>query len=216
MNVNGIIVESAVVGDIGTNCYIVHRENNSNCVVIDPGDQGLGIGKYLEENNLTLDAILLTHAHFDHILGVPALTAYSGGELILLDEEMEVLENSAYNLLQMSNSKEIELVPDELLSDGHIFTTGGMSFEVMHTPGHTKGSCCYYMKDEKILFSGDTLFFESVGRTDFPTGSYDAIVDSVNKLVNTLPEDVQVFPGHGPVTKIGYEKRNNPYVTGVY
>lgn len=103
------------------------------------------------------------------------------------------------------------LQADVYFRDGQVYETAGMKFTVIHTPGHTKGSCCYYLKEEGILFSGDTLFLESVGRTDLPTGNDRQIIESLKDKVLTLPEEVKVFPGHGPATEIGYERENNPY-----
>ena len=106
---------------------------------------------------------------------------------------------------------ELAIEPENLLRDGEILSVAGMAFKVIHTPGHTGGSCCFYQEEEKILFSGDTIFMESVGRTDFPTGSAKQLIDSVRNKVLVLPSDVQIYPGHGPETSVAYEAANNPY-----
>lgn len=210
MNINGVLVESAVVGNVGTNCYIVRRENSARCVVIDPGDSGRELAKYIKDNGLVLEDILLTHGHFDHIMGVKALMADAGGRLCVLEEEKDLLEDPGLNVSAMAGGA-VSLQADVLFRDGQVYDTADMKFEVIHTPGHTRGSCCYYMRDEALLFSGDTLFLESIGRTDLPTGNSSTIINSLKEKVLTLPADVKVFPGHGPATDIGYERENNPY-----
>lgn len=210
MKYKGLLIDSVVVGSVGTNCYIVRREGSQSCVVIDPGDSGAQIAGYLKEHELKLEDILLTHGHFDHILGVPELISGAGGRVCALEEEKELLGDAGLNVSEMSG-RALALQPDVLFRDGQIYETAGMKFKVIHTPGHTKGSCCYYMEEEKVLFCGDTLFLESIGRTDLPTGNGHAIIQSLTEKILTLPADVKAFTGHGPATEIGYEKENNPY-----
>nr|MBP3598430.1 MBL fold metallo-hydrolase [Eubacterium sp.] len=210
MKINGLDIDSAVVGSVGTNCYIVRKEGSNRCVVIDPGDSGKELANFVKNQSLEVEDILLTHAHFDHILGVTDLKANAGGRICVLEEEKELLEDANLNVSSMVGQA-ICLQADVLLKDGQTYETADMKFSVIHTPGHTKGSCCFYLKEEGILFSGDMLFLESIGRTDLPTGNGRAILESLDQKVLTLPEDVKVFPGHGPATDIGYEKANNPY-----
>lgn len=210
MEINGILVDSAVVGGVGTNCYIVRKKDSDACVVIDPGDSGRELANFITENGLKLEDILLTHGHFDHIMGVTGLMAQAGGRLCALEEERALLEDAGLNLSGMTGGA-VSLQADVFLRDGQVYEAAGMKFTVIYTPGHTKGSCCYYMEKEGLLFSGDTLFLESVGRTDLPTGNSSAILTSLREKVLTLPPEVKVFPGHGPETRIGYERENNPY-----
>ncbi len=214
MNCNGIIIESAVVGGVQTNCYIVHKEGDTRCIVVDPGDNGQQLANYLAGENLQLEDILLTHSHFDHIMGIGDLMAKARGRLCVLDEEKELLEDANLNVSAMVGTP-VSFEADVCLKDGQKYETAGMTFTVIHTPGHTKGSCCYYLEEQGILFSGDTLFLESIGRTDLPTGNGREIMNSLNEKVLTLPEDVKVYPGHGPTTDIAYEKANNPYAGGL-
>lgn len=210
MTINGICIDSAVVGGVGTNCYIIRKEGKERCVVVDPGDSGEKLAKFIRDHSLTLDSVLLTHGHFDHILGVSALMSEVGGQLCVLQEEKELLGDPGLNVSAMAGCS-VGLQADVLLRDGQVYESADMEFTVIHTPGHTKGSCCYYMKNEGILFSGDTLFLESIGRTDLPTGNDSLIIQSLNEKVLTLPQEVKVFPGHGPATDVGYERENNPY-----
>lgn len=210
MKINGLIIDSTVVGPVGVNCYIVRREGSKKCVVLDPGGSGERIATYINNNEMILEDILLTHGHYDHILGVRDLMNHAGGRLCVLDEEADLLSDSGSNLSAMAGCTE-SLQADVLLKDNQIYESADLSFRVIHTPGHTGGSCSYYLEKEKVLFCGDTLFFESIGRTDFPTGNSQALLDSVRSRLFVLPDDVKVLTGHGPATDIGYEKKNNPY-----
>lgn len=214
MQINGICIDSTVVGGVGTNCYIVRKEGSDRCVVIDPGDDGKQLAGFIKDNGLVLEDILLTHGHFDHIMGASDLMSELGGRLCVLEEEKELLEDAGLNVSAMAGAGPVSLFADLFLKDGQDYETAGMKFTVIHTPGHTRGSCCYYMKEEALLFSGDTLFFESIGRSDLPTGNGNTLIQSLREKVLTLPEEVKVFPGHGPATQIGYEKQNNPYAAG--
>ena len=155
--------------------------------------------------------ILLTHGHFDHIMAVKEVKEKYQIPVYACRQEEAMLAEPTINMTAVYGSA-CSIKPDVLLDDGQIFEAAGFSIQMFHTPGHTKGSCCYYIKDEGVLFSGDTLFCGSVGRTDFPGGSSAEIVRSLHKLVDTLPEDTEVFPGHDASTTIGYEKRYNPFV----
>lgn len=211
MELNGLVIETVVVGNVGTNCYIVHRKENERCVVIDPGDSGEEIAGYIRKKGLVLEDILLTHGHYDHVLGVPGLVADAGGKVCAYEGEKELLWDAGLNVSGMAG-RPVSIEADVVFRDGQKFESAGMEFEVIHTPGHTKGSCCYYMEKEKVLFCGDTLFFESVGRTDLPTGNGRDLLRSLREKVFTLPPDVKAFTGHGPATQTGYESENNPFV----
>lgn len=200
-----------MLGICQTNCYFVYREGSSQALVFDPADKGDYIYNGLKEKGFTVAAILLTHGHFDHIWGVEALKELSGVKVYAYEEEREVCENASVNVSKGAGRPCI-VQADTYLKDGEERTIEGISFKLLATPGHTKGSCCYYFEDDKILISGDTLFQESVGRTDLPTGSMSTLVRSVKEKLMPLPEDVRVYPGHGEATTIRYEKQYNPFI----
>ena len=198
------------VGPVCTNCYIINREGSTSCLVVDPGEDGEKIAFQIQKKGLTCEGILLTHGHFDHITGVSELLSLVGGKVYACEQERELLKDPQLNGSVMMGY-EVALEPEIFLRDGQVLEAAGMTFQVVHTPGHTKGSCCYYAEEDKVLFAGDTIFMESVGRTDFPTGNVRELLDSVRNKVLTLPDDVTIYPGHGPETSVGYEAANNPY-----
>ncbi len=200
-----------VLGTCSTNCYFVYREDTKKAVVIDPADNGAQIYGALEKNGFSVEAILLTHAHFDHIWGSKELREVSGVKIYALDAEQEICESSRKNISEMAG-RAYTVTPDEYVKDGDKLVFDDMCFEVIATPGHTIGSCCYYLEKAGILISGDTLFLESTGRTDFPTGSMSSIVRSIREKLFVLPNDTKVYPGHGDSTTIEHEKKYNPYV----
>lgn len=201
-----------VLGMVGTNCYIIVNDQTKKCVVVDPADNADAIYGVIKQEQCVLDGILLTHGHFDHMLAAGSLKELSGAKVYAGLEEKEILSDSTYNLSGVMGGKALTLEADEYLKDGQLFELAGIRFKAIHTPGHTKGSMCYYIEECGTLVSGDTLFAESVGRTDFPTGSMSSIVSSIREKLLILPEDTRVLPGHGDETSIQYEKKYNPYI----
>ena len=209
-----------VLGVASTNTYFLYREGDGSCIVIDPADQGTAIYANLFKNDLKVEGILLTHGHFDHIWGVSALKgavnrerAEKGLEPIkvyALDAEKPLLESARLNVSE-SAGRACTVSADEFLKDGQELTIAGITLKVIATPGHTAGGCCYYLEEDGLLISGDTLFQDSVGRTDLPTGSMSTLIRSIREKLFCLPDDVKVYPGHGGSTTIGYEKENNPF-----
>ena len=199
------------VGMVRTNCYIVYDEATREAAVIDPGDNAKSILHAVNEEQLNVRYVLLTHAHFDHILAAQAVKEKYNIPIYACRQEEEMLREPSINMT-VHYGQGCSIVPDVFLEDLDVIRLAGFSVQMIHTPGHTKGSCCYYLKDEGVLFSGDTVFYGSVGRTDFPGGSTAEIVRSLHKLVDSLPEETEVFPGHDASTTIGYEKRYNPFV----
>lgn len=200
-----------VLGMCQTNCYFVYEEGSSRVIVFDPADKGDYIFNGLKEKGFTVEAILLTHGHFDHIWGVEQLRELSGAKVYAYESEKELCED-AYLNVSKGAGRACTVKADEYVKDGEEITAAGISCRLIATPGHTGGSCCYYFENDKILISGDTLFQESVGRTDLPTGSMSMLVRSVKEKLLPLPEEVKVYPGHGESTTIGYEKKYNPFL----
>ena len=205
-------IETLVLGSVRTNCYLLINEGTRETLVVDPADRVDVIARKIVDEDLTLKAILLTHGHGDHILAVNDLKKQFGVKVYAAKAEEPLLLNPEQNLSQALFGIAVTVKPDILLEDGQEFEAAGIRLRMIHTPGHTPGGCCYYQADEKVLFSGDTLFCGSIGRTDFPGGSLSELIRSVKEKLLILPEDVKVYPGHEELTTIGHEKRYNPYM----
>ncbi len=204
-------IKSMVLGPVQTNCYFLINDETKEVLIIDPADNAAGIEGWIREEGLEPRVILLTHGHFDHILGVEGLRKAFDIPVYAGKNEADVLKDPRKNVSPMLG-RSVSVSADRLLSDNEIFTLAGIRMQVFFTPGHTEGSVCFYLPDEKKLFSGDTLFEASVGRTDFPTGSSRQLVDAIKTRLFILDDDVMVYPGHGGCTSIGYEKTHNPFV----
>ena len=204
---NNICCELIKVGMLGTNCYVVYNKDSKVGCVIDPGVDSDKITAFINANNLKIEYIYLTHGHFDHIMAAQEVKAKTGAKIAIFEKDAALALDSDANCAYMM-SLQLTMKADELLTDGQKVPFAGMFAKVINTPGHTAGSCCYYIEEMKVLFSGDTLFFECYGRTDLPTGSMSAMVHSIKDIVFELPEDVTAYPGHGAFTSIGYEKKN--------
>jgi len=198
------------MGMCQTNCYFLYREGSKEVVFIDPADHGKYLYDKLLENGFTVKAILLTHGHFDHIMGCKELKDLSGAEIYASTPE-KVLLNDAFVNVSAQWAKSYTLDADHYFEDGAELEFGDIKCKVILTPGHTIGSCCFYFEEDGILVSGDTLFCDSVGRTDLPTGSMKKLVASLKEKLFVLPDNVRVYPGHGSSTDIGTEKQYNPY-----
>ncbi len=202
--------EKIQIGMLGVNCYILGDQ--SEILVVDPGGDAEKICNVLQENQLTVKNIVLTHCHFDHILAANDVQKRCGGKIVASEKEKENLSSPEINMTGRFSKHPIEQTADTWLKDGDCIQSGDYCFKILETPGHTSGCMCLYCESKKILISGDTLFYESIGRTDFPTGDFQALSDSVHAKLYTLPDDTKVFPGHGVETSIGHEKTHNLYV----
>lgn len=200
-----------VVGTVQTNCYFLQNTDTNEVVVVDPGAKGERIYEEMTNRGYTIKAVLLTHGHFDHVMGVDGIRKAAGVKVYLGEEESKLIENADLNVSAMFGTP-YTTKADILVKDGEELELAGIKMKVIHTPGHTAGGVCYYLEEEKILLCGDTLFAESVGRTDFPTSSASALVTAIREKLFALPDEVYVYPGHGPTTTIGHEKENNPFI----
>lgn len=200
-----------IVGPVCTNCYLLVNHKTGELLVVDSGDQAQLIEKQIEKTGAKPVAILLTHGHFDHAGAAEALADKYQISIYAHEAERETLEDPGLNLCGMIGEHKVYHA-DIFVKDEEVLNLAGFSIRVFFTPGHTIGGCCYYIADEKILFSGDTLFQESVGRTDFPRGSASDLIRAIREKLMPLPDDVTVYTGHDESTLIGYERMHNPYL----
>ena len=199
-----------VVGPVQTNCYFLYDEESMDGIIVDPGDEAGRLIEYIEKKGIKLQAILLTHGHFDQLSAVSGLKEKFPVPVYASKAEKEVLLNPRVNLsVQMGDKVDIDA--DHYLEDGETITLLGEEVRCILTPGHTVGGMCFYFPKAGILFSGDTLFQESVGRTDFPGGSMSELIRSVREKLFKLPPVTKVYPGHGMMTSIEHEKMFNPF-----
>ena len=204
-------VEKFVTGIISTNCYLVINEDTKQAVVIDPAACPSYLMSHIKSEGLKIEAILLTHGHFDHIMGIDGFLSEFDVPVYVHEEDADAMEDPVLNQSSTYTSG-YTFGKARYLRDRQTLELAGYTFQVIHTPGHTKGGCCYYVASEGVLFSGDTLFQNSVGCTDFVNSSTSDLVHSVREKLFLLPDDTMVYPGHMGETKIGHEKKYNPYV----
>ncbi len=208
----GFLVASLTVGELAVNCYFLVNQETGEALIFDPGDEVEKLQDFARKNGWSIKAILLTHGHSDHMGGVNELREQTGAKVYAMEEEKPLLSNAMKNLSIFIQKKPIMVEADEYLRDGQELELCGIGLKVLLTPGHTPGGCCYYCREAGAVFSGDTLFCGSVGRSDFPGGSMSELVRSVKEKLFLLPEDTKVYPGHGDETTIEYEKKYNLFV----
>jgi len=204
-----IYISGIRANTIGANTYVYYDEQTLTGVVVDPGIGPEKVIEAIDSKNIDIQHILLTHGHFDHIAAVPYIKHKYNADICVLKEENVVLMNPQFNASNLIGNP-TKMIADKFLNDGDEINVGNGTLKVIHTPGHTVGGACYYDEKNRIVFAGDTLFFESIGRTDFYTGDSYSIIASIKLKLFSLPEDVTVFCGHGEHTTIGHEKKYNP------
>lgn len=204
-------IERWVLGELATNCYVIKNEETKELIITDPATVSEQLATHLTADGYQPKAILLTHGHFDHMLGAEDLARRFSIPVYLLEAEKQILADPVKNLSSVFAAP-YAYQQGIGLSDGQMISLAGIRIRVLHTPGHTAGGACYYFEEEQILLSGDTLFCGSVGRTDFPTGSMGTLIRSIREKLLLLPDETTVYPGHGEMTTIGAEKSQNPYL----
>lgn len=204
-------VEKFVTGIISTNCYLAVNEDTKQAVVVDPAAAPARLMDHIREEGLKIEAILLTHGHFDHIMGIDGFLKEYSVPVYVHEDDLKMMEDPQWNqsAIYTAGYTFAGAVP---LRDGQTLSLAGYDFQVLHTPGHTPGGCCYYVQSEGVLFSGDTLFQRSVGRTDFEGSSTKDLIRGIREKLMVLPDNTHVYPGHMGETLIGYEKRENPFI----
>lgn len=198
------------VGSLGTNCYIAYCENTKKAVIIDPGGEAARIVEVVRREGLTVEAIINTHGHADHVLANTKVKDAIKVPIWIHSADADMLGSGTRNLSAFMGASTSCGTPDRLLADGDVLMIGDFSLTVLHTPGHTPGGIS--LLADNAVFVGDTLFAESIGRTDFPGGSYSQLIQSIKNKLMTLSDDVKAYPGHGPATTIGWERRQNPFI----
>jgi len=207
-------IEHLILGSYETNCYIVRKnEAVKDCIIIDTGLEAAALIDFLKAGKLNPLVAVFTHGHADHITGIPLLREnYPEIRICIHKLDAKMLTRATSNLSILSGMIFRTKPADLLIEEPHVIDAAGLKLEVLHTPGHTPGGISLYSKDEKILFSGDTLFAGSVGRTDMPGGNMQQLIQGIKEKLLSLPEETLVYPGHGPRTTIGQEKVGNPFL----
>lgn len=206
-----IQIEKRVLGMLRSNCYLVVNKETKEAVMIDPADEAEALKADIQALGIKPVGILLTHGHYDHMGAAMELSLHYQIRIGVGAEEVDVMSDAGKNL-SIQFARPFEVNGDEFYRDNEEIVLAGFKIQVLHTPGHTKGGVCYYFTEAGALFSGDTLFCESVGRSDFPTGSMSDLVRSVRHLLKTLPDSTAVYPGHEAETSIAHEKEYNPFI----
>jgi hydroxyacylglutathione hydrolase len=207
-----MILRTLVVGPFACNCYIVGSEATKQGMVIDPGSDATTILKTVEQTRLSISLIVVTHAHMDHVGALRAVQEKTKAQFAIHEAEKGLLLSGPVRMLTSLGVSPVKAPPrpDRLLKDGDFIDIGDLRFEVLYTPGHSSGGIS--IAGHGVVFSGDTLFNSGVGRTDFPGMSHDRLMRSVQERLMVLPDETIVYPGHGPSTTIGNERRNNPFL----
>jgi len=209
-----MIHEILPVGPLQCNCSIIGDEATREAMVIDPGDEIQSILALVRKHNLQVKQIVITHAHIDHVGGAMKLRAATGAPILLNQNDYDLLKMLDVQAAWIGMRSPGKVDIDQNIGQSDTVKAGGLTANILLTPGHTEGSVCLYFPSEKKLIAGDTLFAGSIGRTDLPGGSFEKIIDSLHDKLLALPDETIVIPGHGPVTTIGEEREHNPFLKG--
>ncbi len=208
-----MIIETLQLGPIGTNAYIVGDPATHRATVVDPGDEAHRLLAVLARLGFSVDVIIATHAHFDHVGAVRPLVEATGAPFLLFVHELPVLEAAADRAALFGITIPTPPSPDRLLHEGDTVSMGGGTFRVVHTPGHSPGHMC--LIGDGLALVGDVIFQGSIGRTDLPGGDYDTLIRSIATHLLVLPDNTVLYNGHGPATTVGRERRTNPFLAGL-
>lgn len=211
-----MIIETFPVGPLRCNCTILGDPETGEAIVIDPGDEPMKVLTRLSAHGLKPKAILITHTHLDHVGGNHEVREKTGGKVMLHEKDLPLYDNLAMQAQMIGMATPVRGAVDEHIHQGDVVFFGGKgdSIEVLHTPGHTPGSCSFFLPSQNLLFSGDTLFSGSIGRTDLWGGDFDTEIRSIKERLLPLPDQTRVIAGHGPDTTIAEERHSNPFLLG--
>ncbi len=212
MEANTKALQVLQLGQLETNCYILQGNVPNSAIVVDPAAEADRIEQALDEIAAQQIAVLLTHGHYDHIGACERLQKDRGAVVYILEEEQELMQDASMNCSSGFSNGAVTARPDRLLKDGQKLELAGHTVEVIATPGHTAGGACYYFPLLDILFSGDTLFAGTAGRSDLPTGDMMQLLRSLRSKLSSIPDQTFVCPGHGPSTNMERERRSNPFI----
>ncbi len=204
-----IVVRSHVTGPLEENVFLLADAETKRAAIIDPGIESEGLLETIQREHWRLDYIINTHGHFDHVFGNAFFKGRTGAELLIHEADLPLLEQLVENSMVFGFRPSPSPRPDRFLKEGDVLKLGGLEIGVLHTPGHSPGGVTLHVADR--LFVGDALFAGSIGRTDLPGGSYETLIASVRAKILTFPDETQVYPGHGPETTVGRERRTNPF-----
>lgn len=207
-----IDIKQLPLGPLQTNCYFVGCTQTKSAAIIDPSWNGSELAKFVIDSGYTLTHILLTHTHFDHIGGLADLKAAIDAPIYVHPDAVNMMKFGATSAQRFGINMADAPPPDQLLAEGDVIEVGNLKLDVLYTPGHAPGHVSFYLKGYDVLFDGDVLFQGSIGRTDLPGGNFTQLMDSIQSVLLPLPDETQVLSGHGPVTTIGAERHQNPFL----
>jgi hydroxyacylglutathione hydrolase len=202
-------IQNIPVGPLQVNCFVVYDEEVNDAIIIDPGDEPEKIISFIEAGKFRVSSIVCTHSHFDHVGAVRRLKEVTDAPVVIHKDDLGIYMHAEEQAVMWGLRMEQPPKPDSFVLEGDEITAGSLRFRVLHTPGHSPGGICLYGND--VIFTGDTIFAGSVGRTDFPGGSYDSLKKSFARIIS-LPPETKILSGHGPETTVGIERKSNFFV----